>query len=41
MGLIEEINGFVINITYDESLSSLLKNVMDAQTEEPAPKNYY
>jgi hypothetical protein len=41
MGLVEEINGFVIGITYDESLSSLLKNVMDTQLEEPSPKNYY
>lgn len=41
MGLIEEINGFVTGITYDESLSSLLKNVMDAKIEEPSPKNYY
>ena len=42
MGLIEEINGFVIGTTYDESLSSLLKKVMDSQlTEEPAPRNYY
>jgi hypothetical protein len=42
MGLIEEINGFVIGTTYDESLSSLLKKVMDAQlTEEASPRNYY
>jgi hypothetical protein len=42
MGLIEEINGFVIGITNDESLSSLLKKVMDTQlTEEPSPRNYY
>jgi hypothetical protein len=32
----------VIKPTYDESLSSLLKKVMDAQlTEEPTPRNYY
>jgi hypothetical protein len=42
MGLIEEINGFVIGITNDESLSALLKKVMDTQlTEEPSPRNYY
>jgi len=41
MGLIEEINGFVTGITYDESLSSLLKGVIDEQPEEPSPKNYY
>ncbi len=42
MGLIEELNGFVTSITYDDSLSSLLKGVMNAQlTEEPAPRNYY
>jgi hypothetical protein len=41
MGLLEEISGFVTGITYDESLSSLLKNVMDTKIEEPSPKNYY
>lgn len=41
MGLIEEINGFVTGITYDESLSSLLKDLMIIKTEEPSPKNYY
>jgi len=41
MGLIEEINGFVTGITYDESLSSLLKNVMDTKIEDPSPTNYY
>jgi hypothetical protein len=42
MGLIEDINGYVIKPTYDESLSALLKKVMDEQhTEEPSPRNYY
>ena len=41
MGLIEEINGFVTGITYDESLSSLLKTVMDTKSEDPSPANYY
>lgn len=42
MGLIEEINGFVTGITYDESLSSLLKREMDSKLiEDPAPKKYY
>lgn len=41
MGLIEEINGHVTGITYDESLSALLKTVMDTKHEEPSPKNYY
>lgn len=42
MGLIEEINGFATGITYDESLSSIIKKVMDTQmTEEASPRNYY
>jgi len=42
MGIIEDINRCVIGTTYDESLSSMLKNVMDSQlTEDPAPRNYY
>lgn len=42
MGIIEEINKYVTSTTYDESMSSLLKNVMDSQlSEEPTPKNYF
>jgi hypothetical protein len=43
MGLIEDINKYVIgNPTYDDSLSSLIKEVMDSQLkEEPTPQNYY
>lgn len=42
MGIIEDINGSEIGITYDESLSSLLKEVMDAQlTEKASPRNYH
>jgi hypothetical protein len=42
MGIIDDINKCVIGTTYDESLSSMLKSVMDAQlTEDPTPKNYF
>lgn len=42
MGIIDEINGLVAGLTRDESLASLLENVMDQQlTEQPAPRNYY
>ncbi|MFA4876881.1 MAG: hypothetical protein WC586_05670 [Methanoregula sp.] len=42
MGIIEDINRCVINTTYDEALSSLLKNVMNSQiSEDPMPKNYF
>jgi len=42
MDIIDEINQFVVGTTYDESLSSLLKKVMDSQlSEEPTPKNYF
>jgi hypothetical protein len=42
MGIIEEVNRCVIGTTHDESLSSLLKNVMTSQlSEDPTPQNYF
>jgi len=42
MEIIDEINGLVGTLTHDDSLASLLENVMDQQlTEQPTLRNYY
>lgn len=42
VGIIEKINRLVVDWSYDESLASLLKEVIDQQlVEQQAPLNYY